>query len=53
MEHDDLILSAQLTADELNCLDYCQTHSDCVMDGECELQEHAADIIANENEVAG
>ena len=51
MEHDYAILSARLTADELKCLDYCQQHSDCAADGECELQERAADIIAAESEV--
>ena len=51
MGHDYLILSARLTKRELTCLEHCQQHSDCAADGECELQERAADIIAAESEV--
>ena len=48
---DYAILSTQLTVQEMKCLNYCQQYSDCAADGECELQERAADIIATESEV--
>ena len=46
-----VILSQQLTVQEMHCINYCQQHSDCAADGECELQERAANIIAMESEV--
>jgi hypothetical protein len=46
VEHNYLILSARLTELEMTCLAYCQICNDCAADGECELQERAANIIA-------
>ncbi len=46
-----IILSQRLTEQEMVCIKHCQQHSDCAADGECELQERAADIIATESEV--
>ena len=46
------LLSAQLTEQEMICIEHCQIHSDCVADGECALQERVADIIAKESEVS-
>ena len=50
MEYDFVILSSRLTIAEMHCINYCRTHNDCAADGECELQERAADIIAAESE---
>lgn len=50
MENEYVILSARLTPDEMVCLAHCRIF-DCAADGECELQERAADIIAAESEV--
>lgn len=47
---DFVILSTQLTAEEMTCIEHCQQHSDCVADGECELQERVANIIAENAE---
>ena len=47
------LLSQRLTEQEMVCLAYCQICNDCVADGECPLQERAADIIAAESEVVG
>lgn len=44
------ILSQRLTEAELECIAHCQIHTDCAADGECELQERVADIIATETE---
>ncbi len=43
-------LSQQLTPEEMTCIEHCQQHSDCAADGECELQERAANIIAENTE---
>ena len=47
------LLSTRLTEQEMACIEYCQVHSDCAVDGECALQERVADIIAAESEVVG
>ena len=39
-------LSQRLTKQEMTCIEHCQVHSDCATDGDCALQERAADIIA-------
>ncbi len=48
---DYVILSQQLTVAEMHCISHCQQHSDCAVDGECELQERAANIIAENSEL--
>ena len=50
MEQEYVILSARLTPAEMACLAHCRIF-DCAADGECELQERAADIVAKESEV--
>ncbi len=50
MEQNYLILSTQLTPEEMACIEHCQQHSDCAADGECELQERAANIVAENAE---
>ena len=46
-----VILSQRLTKQEMTCISYCQQHSDCAANGECELQERAANIIAENSEL--
>ena len=43
-----VLLLARLTEQEMICIEHCQTHSDCTVDGECVLQERVADIIAQQ-----
>lgn len=50
MTKDYTTLSTQLTPEEMTCLAYCQICSDCAADGECVLQERAANIIAESAE---
>ena len=45
-----VLLSQRLTEQEMTCIEHCQQYSDCAADGECELQERVADIVA-ESEV--
>lgn len=47
------ILAQRLTEQEMTCIEHCQTHNDCAVDGECPLQDRVADIIATESEVVG
>ena len=50
MTKDHITLSAQLTPEEMTCIEHCQQYSDCAADGECGLQERVVDIIAENAE---